>query len=171
MRRLRRRVRIGAPDRWLTLVSGMAAVTELVHRLGMIKLLDAAIGRIKARDRGLSGGQLLVGLASAQLAGEDFLVGLDRQRADVAGQLLAPVAGLSSTTAAGLTRPAGRAPRRGAGGAAPRRRRWLPAAQPPRGWADPGALRADRPVLLGLDVVGVGAAVRVQRRGVRRGQG
>ncbi|MCA1696187.1 MAG: IS1380 family transposase [Actinobacteria bacterium] len=104
MRRLRRRVRVGAPDPWLTPVSGMAAVSELVARLGMIKLLDAAVGRIKARDRGLSGGQLLVGLATVQLAGEDFLVGLDRQRADVAGQVLAPVAGLSSTTAAGLAR-------------------------------------------------------------------
>ncbi|MGH3802303.1 MAG: hypothetical protein ACRDTD_19640, partial [Pseudonocardiaceae bacterium] len=104
MRRLRRWVRIGAPDPWLTPVSGMAAVTELVHRLGMIKLLDTAIGAVKARGRGCSGGQLLVGLASAQLAGEDFLVGLDRQRADVAGQVLAPVAGLSSATAAGLAR-------------------------------------------------------------------
>jgi hypothetical protein len=82
----------------------MAAVTELVDRLCMIKLLDAAIGPIKARDRGLSGGQVLVGMATAQLAGEDFLVGLDRQRADVAGQLLAPVAGLCSTTASGLAR-------------------------------------------------------------------
>ncbi|MGH3611452.1 MAG: IS1380 family transposase [Pseudonocardia sp.] len=101
---MRRRVGIGAPDPWLTPVSGMAAVTELVDRLGMITLLDAAIGKVKTRGRGFSGGQLLVGLASAQLAGEDFLVGLDRQRTDVAGQLLAPVAGLSSTTAAGLAR-------------------------------------------------------------------
>ncbi len=46
MRRLRRWVRVGALDRWLTPVSGMAAVTELVDRLGMIKLLDAAIGGI-----------------------------------------------------------------------------------------------------------------------------
>jgi hypothetical protein len=82
----------------------MAAVSELVDRLCVIKLLDAAIGPIKARDRGQTGGQLLVGLAAAQLAGEDFLVGLDRQRADVAGQLLAPVVGLCSTTAAGLAR-------------------------------------------------------------------
>jgi hypothetical protein len=82
----------------------MAAVTELVSQLGMIKLLDAAIGAIKTRDRGLSDGQLLVGMATAQLAGEDFLVGLDRQRADAAGQVLAPVPGLSSTTAAGLAR-------------------------------------------------------------------
>jgi hypothetical protein len=104
MRRLRRLVGIGAPDASLTAVSGMVAVTELVDRLNMIKLLDAAIGPIKARDRGYSGGQLLVGMAGAQLAGEDFLVGLDRQRGDVAGQVLAPVPRLSSTTAARLAR-------------------------------------------------------------------
>src|SRR5439155_26630375 len=45
-----------------------------------------------------------VGIAAAQLAGEDFLVGLDRQRADTAGQALCPVTGLCSTTAAGLAR-------------------------------------------------------------------
>jgi Transposase DDE domain group 1 len=104
IRRLRRVVGIGAPDPSVTRFSGMVAVTELVHRLGMITLLDAAIGPIKARDRGLSGAQLLVGMACAQLAGEDFLVGLDRYRADVAGQVLAPVPGVSSTTAAGLAR-------------------------------------------------------------------
>jgi hypothetical protein len=93
-------MRVGALDRWLTPVSGMAAVTELVDRLGMIKLLDAAIGQIKARGRRFTGGQLLVGLATAQLVGEDSRGGTDRQRADVAGQMLAPVAGLSSTTAA-----------------------------------------------------------------------
>ena len=104
IRRLRRRVRVGAPDPSLTPVSGLAAVTELVDRLNMITLLDAAVGPIKARDRGFTGGELLVGMASAQLAGEDFLVGLDRQRADAAGQVLAPVPGLGSTTAAGLAR-------------------------------------------------------------------
>src|SRR6185437_7863167 len=82
----------------------MVVVAELVDRLNMIKLLDAAIGPIKARDRGFSGGELLVGMAAAQLAGEDFLVGLDRQRGDVAGEVLTPVSGLSSTTAAGLAR-------------------------------------------------------------------
>src|SRR6185312_16227270 len=102
--RLRRRVRIGAPDPSVTRYSGMVAVTELVDRLGMIRLLDAAIGPIKVRDRGFSGGELLVGMACAQLAGEDFLVGLDRFRADVAGQVLAAVPGLASTTAAGLAR-------------------------------------------------------------------
>ena len=104
IRRVRRRVRIGAPDASLTRFSGAIAVTELVDRLAMIKLLDAAIGPIKSRDRGFSGGQLLVGIAAAQLAGEDFLVGLDRQRADEAGQVLAAVPGLASTTAAGLAR-------------------------------------------------------------------
>ena len=102
IRRLRGRVRIGAPDPRLTRFSGMVAVTELVDHLSMIKLLDRAIGPIKTRDRGLSGAQLLVGIAAAQLAGEEFLVGLDRRRADVAGQQLAPVPGLASTTAAGL---------------------------------------------------------------------
>jgi hypothetical protein len=82
----------------------MAAVTELVDRLAMIRLLDAAIGPIKSRDRGFTAGQVLVGLACAQLVGEDFLVGLDRYRADAAGQVLAAVPGLSSTTAAGLVR-------------------------------------------------------------------
>jgi hypothetical protein len=80
----------------------MVAVSELVDRLGVIELLDAWIGPIKTRDRGHTGGQLLVGVAAAQLAGEDFLVGLDRHRDDAAGQILTPVPGLGSTTAAGL---------------------------------------------------------------------
>ena len=104
IRRLRRRVRVGAPDPSLTRFSGMVAVTELVDRLAMIKLLDAAIGPIKVRDRGFSAGSCWSGSPAAQLAGEDFLVGLDRQRADAAGQVLAAVPGLASTTAAGLAR-------------------------------------------------------------------
>jgi hypothetical protein len=103
-RRLAKRVRVGAPDLSLTPVAGMAAITELVERLDVIAALDAGVGVIKQRRRGYSAGQLLVGIAAAQLAGEDFLVGLDRQRADTAGQALAPVPGLASTTAAGLAR-------------------------------------------------------------------
>src|SRR4051812_18986895 len=80
----------------------MAAVSELVERLDVIGRLDAVIGPIKQRRCGHTGGQLLVGMAAAQLAGGDFLVGLDRQRADVAGQRVAPVPGLAATTAAGL---------------------------------------------------------------------
>jgi hypothetical protein len=54
-RGVRRQVRVGAPDPSLTSVSGMAAVTELVDRLGMIALLDAAVGPIKQRCRGFRG--------------------------------------------------------------------------------------------------------------------
>ena len=100
----RRQPRIGAPDPALTPSAGLAAITELCDRLGVISALDAAVGPIKQRDRGFGAGELLAGLASAQLAGEDFLVGLDRQRADAAGQQITPVPGLSSTTAAGLAR-------------------------------------------------------------------
>jgi len=82
----------------------MAAVTELVERLDVVAAVDAAVGPIKVRDRGHTAGQLLVGIAAAQLAGEDFLVGLDRQRADAAGQALAPVPGLATSTATGLAR-------------------------------------------------------------------
>ena len=70
----------------------------------MIEALDAAIGPIKQRERGFGPGQLLTGIAAAQLAGEDFMTGLDRHRADAAGQQITPVPGLSSTTAAGLAR-------------------------------------------------------------------
>jgi len=103
-KRKRRQVRVGAPDRALTPNAGMAAVTGLCDRLGVIGALDAAVGPVKQRDRGFGAGQLLAGLASAQLAGEDFLVGLDRQRADAAGQQITPVPGLASTTAAGVAR-------------------------------------------------------------------
>jgi len=97
-------VRAGAPDASLTANAGLAAVTELCGRLGVIEALDAAVGPVKQRDRGFGAGELLAGIAAAQLAGEDFLTGLDRQRADAAGQQLTPVPGLASTTAAGLAR-------------------------------------------------------------------
>jgi hypothetical protein len=100
----RQRVRAGAPDASLTANAGLAAVTELCGRLGVIGALDAAVGPVKQRDRGFGAGELLCGIAAAQLAGEDFLTGLDRQRADAAGQQLTPVPGLASTTAAGLAR-------------------------------------------------------------------
>jgi hypothetical protein len=103
-KRVRRQVRAGAPDRALTPNAGMAAVTGLCDRLGVIGALDAAVGPVKQRDRGFGAGQLLTGLAAAQLAGEDFLSGLDRHRADAAGQQLTLVPGLPSTAAAGAAR-------------------------------------------------------------------
>jgi hypothetical protein len=83
------------PDGALTPNAGLAAVTGLCDRLGVIGALDAAVGPVKQRDRGFGAGQLLTGIAAAQLAGEDFLTGLDRHRADAAGQQLTPVPGLS----------------------------------------------------------------------------
>ncbi len=103
-RKRRQRARIGAPDAALTANAGLAAITELCDRLGVIEAIDAAAGPVKQRNRGYGAGELLAGLAAAQLAGEDFLTGLDRQRADTAGQQITPVPGLSSTTAAGLAR-------------------------------------------------------------------
>ena len=115
--RSRQQPRIGAPDRSLTPNAGLAAVTELCDRLAVIGALDAAVGPVKQRDRGFGAGELLTGLAGAQLAGEDFLAGLDRQRADAAG---------SSSRRCRGWRPR---PRRAWPGGSPRRsgRRWRPA--------------------------------------------
>jgi len=100
----RGRIQIGADDPSLTGAGGMLAVTELCGKLGLIAALDAGMGPVKQRRRGFTGGQVLAGMAAAQLAGEDFLVGLDRVRADAAGQLLVPVPGLATSTAAGIAR-------------------------------------------------------------------
>ena len=76
-----------------------AAVDELTGRLGMVTELDRGIGPIKHRDRGLTGGQLLMGMAAAQLVGPDCLAGLDRVRGDAGSALLAGAAVPASTTA------------------------------------------------------------------------
>lgn len=101
-RRGGRQVRVGASDPALTPVAGMVAVRELCDRLRLISSIDQAAGPVKQRDRGHGLGEVLVGMAAAQLAGEDFLVGLDRQRSDAAGQVLAPVPRLAASTAVGL---------------------------------------------------------------------
>ena len=102
--RTRGRIQIGAADPSLTAAGGMLAVTELCGRLGLIEALDAGMGPVKARRRGFTGGQVLTGMAAAQLAGEDFLVGLNRVRADEAGQQVTPVPGLATSTATGVAR-------------------------------------------------------------------
>ncbi len=64
----------------------------------------AGIGSIKKRARGVSAGEILVGLAQSQLLGGDALVALDRQRQDVAAAELSAVPGIASTTAGSLAR-------------------------------------------------------------------
>lgn len=82
----------------------MEAVRELDRVLGVTAALDRGVGPVKQRRRGLSGGQVLTAMASCQLTGGDYLVSLDRRRADTAGQQLEPVPTPPSTTAAGIAR-------------------------------------------------------------------
>ena len=72
--------------------------------LGIAQALDGAVGPVKQRRRGLTAGALLISMASAQLTGADFLVGMDRRRSDSAGQLLEPVPTPASTTTAQLAK-------------------------------------------------------------------
>ena len=65
-KRKRQQARVGAPDRALTPNAGMAAITGLCDRLGVIEAIDAAVGPVKQRDRGFGAGQLLTGIAAAQ---------------------------------------------------------------------------------------------------------
>ena len=51
-KRGRRQVAAGVPDRALTPNAGLAAVTGLCDRLGVIGALYAAVGPVKQRDRG-----------------------------------------------------------------------------------------------------------------------
>jgi hypothetical protein len=97
-------VLFGAFDPRLTGHAGVAAVTEADRVLGIVDALDGAVGPIKERDRGLTAGALLLSMASAQLTGADFLVGMDRRRADTAGQQLEPVPTPASTTTAQLAK-------------------------------------------------------------------
>lgn len=98
----KRRVRIGAPDPTVTGMAGLVAVDEMTARLALVAELDAGIGPIKQRARGLTGGQLLVAMATAQLLGQDCLAGLDRVREDVGSALLGEAPLPPSTTAGRL---------------------------------------------------------------------
>ena len=99
-----RRVGIGKPDPLLTGDAGVAAVAEANRVLGIADALDGAIGPLKERRRGVSAGGLLLSMASAHMTGQDFLVGMDRRRADTAGQQLEPMPTPASTTTAQLAK-------------------------------------------------------------------
>ncbi|HRA77078.1 MAG: transposase [Dermatophilaceae bacterium] len=102
-----RRVVVGEPDARLTPAAGVEAVRELNRALGIAATISDrvdAVAPLKQRRRGLDGGELLVSMACAQLAGVDFMSGLDRRRADAAGQELEPVPTPASGTAAGIAK-------------------------------------------------------------------
>jgi hypothetical protein len=88
----------------LTGHAGVAVVAELDRVLGIASALDAAVGSIKVRRRGVSAGELVLSMAGAQMTGADFLVGMDHRRADTAGQQLEPVPTPASTTTAQLAK-------------------------------------------------------------------
>lgn len=78
----------------------MVCVREAVRALGLVDAIDAFVGPIKQRDRGLGAGEFVVALAESLLAGGDALADLDRDRADAAGLALRAVpAPPASTTA------------------------------------------------------------------------
>ena len=95
---------VGAADARLTGHAGVAVVAELDRVLGIASALDAAVGSIKVRRRGVSAGELVLSMAGAQMTGADFLVGMDHRRADTAGQQLEPVPTPASTTTAQLAK-------------------------------------------------------------------
>jgi hypothetical protein len=95
---------VGAPDPSLTATSGVAAVAEFIDKLDVVGTFERGIAPIKKRARGVTAGELLVGLAQSQLVGGDALVALDRQRADVAATELSAVPAIPATTAGSLAR-------------------------------------------------------------------
>jgi Transposase DDE domain group 1 len=105
LRPARTAIALGEPDRSLTPRAGLHLVAELDRVLGIAATLDARIGPLKTRRRGLSGGEVVVSVAETMLAGGDFMVDLDHQRRDVAGAPLRAVCGVpASTTFIGLAK-------------------------------------------------------------------
>jgi len=95
-------VQVGAPDPSLTATSGVAALGEFLEKFDVVGTFDRGIGSIKKRARGVTAGEVLVGLAQSQLLGGDALVALDRQRSDVAASELSAVPAIPATTAGAL---------------------------------------------------------------------
>lgn len=101
----RPRVVARADDRSLTANAGSVCVAQAVRALGMIESIDAFVGPIKQRNRGLTAGEFVVSVAECLLSGGDYLSDLDEFRADSAAAALRAVAiPPASTTAASLAR-------------------------------------------------------------------
>ena len=101
----KRRVMIGRDDPKLTPHAGLVLVAEVNRVLDVASTINAQVGSIKSRNRGLGAGGLVVSAAEMMLAGGDFMCDLDNQRKDVAGRELRAVPQIpSSPTFIGLSK-------------------------------------------------------------------
>ncbi len=91
----------GDDDPSLTPHAGLALTGELVARIGLIEGIDAALGHLKSRRRGLSPGEFLVSMAESVLAGGSHLSDVEALRADEAGASLRAVANPPAPSTAG----------------------------------------------------------------------
>ncbi len=89
---------VGRDDPTLTPAAGLLLVAEVDRILGVAGTIDDWVGRIKARHRGLTAGQLVVSMAECMLAGGDFMCDLDNVRADQAGAGLRAVPDAPAST-------------------------------------------------------------------------
>jgi len=85
---------------WLRLAGALTTDAGLAEDL----VQDVVLKLHKARAVGVSGGELVAGLAQCQLLDGKFVNAVDRHRADTAAQALSAVPAVASTTAGGLTR-------------------------------------------------------------------
>src|SRR5262249_45491521 len=94
----RPRVVIGDDDSTLTAQAGLGVVGGTDRGLGIGAEIDAGGGAVKARPQGLGAGGLVLATAEMMLAGGDFMVDLDHQRADVVGRGLRAVPDIPSSS-------------------------------------------------------------------------
>src|SRR5437588_5916130 len=119
----------GDDDPSLTAHAGLALTGELVARIELVEGLDAALGHLKSRRRGLSPGQFAVSMAESVLAGGSHLSDVERLRADEAGAALRAVANPRPPPPPASSSAASRSPTAGS---------WSgPAPRPPTGWTRP----------------------------------
>ncbi len=84
-------VLVGSDDPSVTGLAGLSLVAEADRVLGVVEVLDAQVGWLKARRRGLSAGEVIVSMAESMLADGDFMCDIDHLRADRAGASLRAV--------------------------------------------------------------------------------
>jgi Transposase DDE domain group 1 len=100
------RIEIRADEETLTPYAGLAITGRLVAALRLAQLLEAELRQVrraapvKLRERGLSGGELLISLAECQLTGGECFQDVEQLRADRVGAPLRAVAEAPSAATA-----------------------------------------------------------------------